>query len=257
MIAINHKAKRITFNVSENCFFKCKMCSFWKNKEPDEKIDLDTSEKIFNELKYIKGPDTRVSITGGEPLLIPNICDFIKLSHKHGFETNLNTNAWLINKNNITKIIDSGLTDITISLDGSTSELHDEIRGMPGSFDQIKNSIHLIKNKIRITITAVISKLNLHDILKLIKCVQAEENIAHIWIQSVSAPFNENNIINDLVSLNHKKVYWFEHPKFKHLWPDNKNLLKKVYSNLILNKKRKKFKNPKFYSPSKNAVYLF
>jgi len=146
------------------------MCSSWKTKE-NEILTLEDYTRLFAGLAKINGPDTLVQITGGEPLSHKYVYEIIRLGKENNLKIGLNTNGFLVDKKVAKKIVDSGLDILVFSLDGSNSEIHDKIRGVPGSFDRVIRGIKLVKayahsaNKdIAITINTVISALNLHDI---------------------------------------------------------------------------------------------
>ena len=241
----NPKVKRIVFNVSETCFFKCQMCSFWKNKKKDNVININIWKKVFKDLKQITNKNAVVSFTGGEPLASPIIFKVLSFSTKNGFITNLNTNGWLVNKKNIKRLYESGIKRITFSVDGSNSETHDKIRGVKGSFNKILTSVSSIKeyykkqkSDIIITFVCVVSNLNYENLVNLVKLVQKSKYNLRIWLQSLSSPFYENDIVNEKIEHGKKNVYWYKHPKYNHLWPNDKLKIVEFYSELISMKKQ-------------------
>lgn len=240
-VIVPSHVKRVVLNVSETCFFKCKMCSFWKNKNKDLVLDIEIWSDFFKHLEKIKCDDTEVTFTGGEPLTMSDIFKWISLSTKHGFITNLNTNGWLLNDKAIKRLYESKLTHITISLDGSCPKVHDKIRGVPGSFDRVMIGAKKIYDyftsrgkKITITITTVLSALNIHDIINLVELVNKKKYISGVWLQCVSAPFYEFDILKSQNS----NLKWNEIERFKHLWPSKKEQVMQVYSNLLFLKKK-------------------
>ena len=161
------KIKNISISVTDNCFFKCEMCSMWKNKSKTKLPSLKQYDLLFKDLQKIQTKSLFVSFTGGEPLIVPGIYELIKLANKYNFLTNLNTNGWLINNKIIKKLFDSGLDFIVFSVDGSTAKLHDKIRGVAGSYEKIFWAIKNLKNyykmnnkSIQVEISTVINALN-------------------------------------------------------------------------------------------------
>ena len=94
---MNKKIKDISISVTDNCFFKCKMCSMWKNNVKTKLPSLERYDLLFKDLQKIQSKSLFVSFTGGEPLMVPEIFDLIKLAKKYNYTTNINTNGWLIN----------------------------------------------------------------------------------------------------------------------------------------------------------------
>lgn len=101
-------------------------------------------------------------ITGGEPLFRKDIFQSLKRAKEKKFKVSLLTNGTLINNKNI-KEIKSSVDEIGVSLDGSSPQVNDQIRGV-GSFSQIIKAIKIIKsNRIPLTLYITLTKINLDD----------------------------------------------------------------------------------------------
>lgn len=110
-------------------------------------------------------------LTGGEPLARKDIFDVLKLAKAKKIKTSILTNGTLINRKNIKKI-KAFIDEIGISLDGSSPQINDQIRGT-GTFKKIIKGILITKeNKIPLTLYITLNNINLkdfEDILKLTK----------------------------------------------------------------------------------------
>jgi radical SAM protein with 4Fe4S-binding SPASM domain len=71
--------------------------------------------------------------------------------------------------------------------------------------------------------------LNIHDIINIVELVQEINYIDSIVFGAVTAPFANQ----DLKLIEENSEYWFEKKQYEHLWPKDKNKIKKVYSKLI------------------------
>ncbi len=68
----------------EHCNLKCKYCSHFSNIAEPEFYDIKQYENDLKQLKKItNGRLANILLLGGEPLLNPNICDFIRISRKY------------------------------------------------------------------------------------------------------------------------------------------------------------------------------
>lgn len=74
----------------------------------------------------------RITITGGEPFLHPDLIPFAAYIKQKGLRLNLNTNGLLLAKN-ADWLVALGIDDISVSIDG-TPAVHDKIRGTEGAF---------------------------------------------------------------------------------------------------------------------------
>jgi len=60
---------------------------------------------------------------------------------------------------------DSGIKIVSLSLDGSTKEVHDDFRGQEGAFDGVMKAAELFrKHDIKFIINSSFTKRNQHDI---------------------------------------------------------------------------------------------
>jgi AdoMet-dependent heme synthase len=249
--------KNVSIEINNTCFFKCRMCYFWKNeliKNDKNALNINQYKEFIQDLAKICGPDTVVSITGGEPLMSKNTIKVLNILGKNRFKTLLNTNGWLLSNEIINQLQKSDLTKIGISLDGSTAQIHDTIRGKPGSYKRIMIAINNLKtiyckNKknIEININTTISKLNLNDIENIIDLVDSNKNIDRIKFQAITSPFGID------FSKLPKNKYWFELNEYSDLWPTNKNNLNKVYDMI----KKKLLKSQKINASKKRLKLQF
>lgn len=150
--------------VSENCNAGCFMCNF-AHSTGKYNISEEQYEKLL-ELMNDKGSYDLIRFTGGEPLLHPNIFDFIKKAKVFGYKTSIITNGYLL-PIFAEKIASSGLDQIIVSIDGSVSEINDRLRGLKNGLERIKDGVNKIK------------KLN-SNILFRANTVASEQNIADL-----------------------------------------------------------------------------
>jgi MoaA/NifB/PqqE/SkfB family radical SAM enzyme len=75
-----------------------------------------------------------IVISGGEPLLSDCVFDVMDVLDGYGVQFVFITNGWLVNKRTVKRLLKYRYNWVQISIDGSTAETHDRIRGVPGSF---------------------------------------------------------------------------------------------------------------------------
>jgi MoaA/NifB/PqqE/SkfB family radical SAM enzyme len=150
-------------DITYQCNCRCQMCQRWKDTRRDE---LSRDEYKALSVALHKMGSHQISIAGGEPLLREDVFAIIESFARLGMSVNLCTNGLLLEEYH-DQICNSGATCVTVSLDGASAASHDEIRGMPGSYKQIKAGINRLLAHARRPILRVrmtISNRNAHEI---------------------------------------------------------------------------------------------
>ena len=147
----------VIWNLVRRCNLTCKHC-YSISADTDFPGELSTDEvyTVMDDLKEFHVPV--LILSGGEPLLRPDIFDISKRAKAMGFYTSLSTNGTLIDATNIGAIAEVGYDYVGISIDGMR-EVHDKFRRKEGSFEDAISGIrqcldHDIKVGMRFTLTS-------------------------------------------------------------------------------------------------------
>lgn len=146
----------VIWNLIRRCNLTCKHC-YSISADTDFPNELSTVQ-IFEVMEDLKQFGVPVLIlSGGEPLLHPDIFDIARRSKDMGFYTALSTNGTLIDENNIEQIAAMGFDYLGISIDG-IAETHDKFRRKEGAFEASIKGLRLchdrgIKVGLRFTMT--------------------------------------------------------------------------------------------------------
>jgi hypothetical protein len=189
-------------------------------------MSTDRIKKVISDLKDWLGPFT-LNIAGGEPFTRKDIFEIINYSAKKGIEVSITTNGHLINKEIANKILESGLKNLNISLDGITSKTHDYIRNKKGCFRKVIKAVNYLNQpnrKMCLVIATVFMGYNLKEIIPLVNWVE-KNNLNGIIFQPLYNNFGRNY-----------DPYWYKQNEF---WPKDVNEVKKVLDRLIKRKNGK------------------
>ena len=135
----------ITLFLTHSCNLRCKMCGQWGESGVTKRMPKDSLNKRLStdELKKVIDDVSafrpNITLYGGEPLLYPDCANLIKYIKSKNIHCVMITNGSMLSQF-AEKIIDAGLDELNISLDGDR-DLHDEIRGMPGLFEKITDGL--------------------------------------------------------------------------------------------------------------------
>ncbi len=161
----------VIWNLIRRCNLACKHC-YATSADIDFDGELST-EEVFAVMDDLKAFGVSVLIlSGGEPLLRPDIFEISQRAKDMGFYVGLSTNGTLIDASNIDAIERVGYDYVGVSLDGMR-ETHDRFRRKQGAFDESINGIRLcgetgIKVGLRFTLTQD-NAAELPDLLQLMR----------------------------------------------------------------------------------------
>ncbi len=170
--SIGPKTFHLQYHITDNCNLDCSHCyvGHRRKKELSTEQALKLIDRYADMLDFWKISDkkSKITFTGGEPLLRKDIFKLIKRCRQHGITSGLMTNGTTLSENIIEKLKDSGLKNIQLSLEG-LKDTNDLIRGA-GVFDSIRQAIKLLKkHRFKVIISTTIHKGNYRSLSRLIE----------------------------------------------------------------------------------------
>lgn len=161
------KLKVLFFEITKKCNAKCEHCGSRCDINEPNGISKEMFMSVLKDVKENIGTDCMLNITGGEPLMRKDLFEIMNYANKLGFSWGMVTNGTLINKETISNMKKSGMSTISISLDGM-EEIHESFRKLPkGSFNRIIKNIIALKNANfleHIQVTFIASKKNIYEL---------------------------------------------------------------------------------------------
>lgn len=187
--SFNYKPLHILAFLTYRCTSRCQCCNIWKKKDKDSRPEMNLHHWIKAIDKLADEQIQSVEIFGGDALLRKDVIfDFIKFCDLMGIKTYFPTNSNLIGANTAKRLVNNGLDEILFSLDG-TENIHDNIRGINGSYKKVIKAVHNVANMKngryypQIVINTTISSLNY-------KCMPAFiDDIAYLPIDRLDLGF--------------------------------------------------------------------
>lgn len=149
--------------ITYNCNLSCAHCNVYPTRDAGK--ELSTSQWVDFIRRLAEMKVFTLWISGGEPLLREDFFTLLDEIEKYHFHYGLNTNATLIDEN-ISKELSrfKRLNHIVVSLDGSTAEIHERLRGK-GSFDKTITGIrNLLLFHSHVSTYTTVNQYNYDDI---------------------------------------------------------------------------------------------
>ena len=137
--------------------------------------------------------------TGGDPLKRQDVYELIRYAAGKGVKVAVTPSATpLLTREAIFKMKEAGLVRLGISLDGSTPEIHDAFRGLPGAWARTIQAIEWANEAgIPIQVHTTISRHNAHDLDNL--CALFEKLAIVMWNVFFLVPVGRGQL-DDLLS---------------------------------------------------------
>jgi MoaA/NifB/PqqE/SkfB family radical SAM enzyme len=148
----------IGIELNNICNFRCKHC-LRDFSEDSRNLSLALIERVLREAKAYEA--SHVAFTGGEPTLHPQFKAILDTCDALGFTYHVCTNGSLLPRL-WRRLFEgrTGLTGISLSLDGATEATHDAIRE-PGSYRTVMQSISLCQVKgVPVTVQMIVNRKN-------------------------------------------------------------------------------------------------
>lgn len=128
--------------LTDNCNLRCISCSCWRDHTWNE-LTREEWYGILDQLWTLGF--VKLNFTGGEALIRRDAADVIAHARDLGFrDLHLNTNGLLLDRRRLAEVIRAGIRSFNISVDGSSAERHDGIRGRSGSFESATEALRLV-----------------------------------------------------------------------------------------------------------------
>jgi heme b synthase len=124
----------VAWELTRGCNLSCVHCRALSGEGPYPG-ELTTEEclRLLDDIASFSTPV--VILTGGEPLLRPDVYQIADYGTGKGLRMVLATNGTLLTEDKAKRLLAAGIRRISISLDGADAESHDQFRGVNGSFE--------------------------------------------------------------------------------------------------------------------------
>ncbi len=171
-----HKLNYLFWEATLACNLACRHCGSSCTPKQSRKDELTTQEVIDTFRTIAEDFDAKkimVAITGGEPLLRDDLFEITKEMRVLGFPWGMVTNGLLVKSKTPAKCLETGMTSVTISLDGM-KKTHEWLRGR-NSFEPAKKATRLFRKAggtHLVQITSTIHSRNLEDLPEMYKLVK-------------------------------------------------------------------------------------
>lgn len=173
--------------LTDRCNFKCPYC---RGLRDDLKGDIafEDAKKVV-EIWLSEGLKN-VRFSGGEPTLWKGLDELVRMCKEGGVEYIAVSSNGSASKEKYQTLIDAGVNDFSISLDGGCCSIGDKMAGdIPGMWDKVVESIRFLSEQVYVSVGMVFTEDNVND------CVESVLYADSLGVSDIrvipSAQFNE------------------------------------------------------------------
>ncbi len=161
------KTKRVKVVTGLKCNIQCVFCYYRDSlNAPNRSYD-----EVVKDIDYaLKKGVEEIDFSGGEPTIHPKLPELITKAKQLGIKRVciISNGLRLADRQYIKTLKDAGLDEILFSIHGPSTEIHDEITTIRGSFNRILSGIeNALIEGIMIRTNTVVNKLNVRSLINL------------------------------------------------------------------------------------------
>ena len=196
----------VIWEMTQACDLKCMHCR--ASAQPNRHaLELSTSE-AFNLVDQVATMRVRMFVlTGGDPLKRPDLQAIVQHARHRSVKTSLTPSATpMLTREAVFELKESGLMRMALSLDGSTPQLHDGFRGVPGSWKRTLDAIEWSREaKLPVQMNTTVTCHNLHDLDNLVELLKSLKIV--LWSVFFLVPTGRGQVSDLLSPEEHEAVF--------------------------------------------------
>jgi len=165
----------VAWETTAACNLKCGYCRACASAAPEkDELATDEAQSFIDSITPLQ---PMLILSGGEPLLRPDIFQLARYAKARGLRVSLATNGTLLTPKIADEIAASGIGRVSISLDGATAEMHDKNRGF-GSFEAATKGLEYLRGKVDFQINFTITNRNESEIFDVLRLAETAGAVA-------------------------------------------------------------------------------
>lgn len=184
MQTTQHNTLRMVFwETTSACNLKCRHCrASATDGRPQDELTLEQGRNLLRAIADFAKPV--IVLSGGEPLVRPDIYDIALCGTRLGLRMVLATNGTMLDADAAKSIKYSGIQRVSVSIDAADAACHDAFRGVPGAFNSAFAGIeHLKSLDMPFQINTSVTRANIDQLPQILETAISHEACAlHLFM---------------------------------------------------------------------------
>lgn len=189
----------VIWEATQACPLACRHCRAEARPDRDP-LELTTAEAcdLMAGVASFGSPSPLFIITGGDPFQRPDLFDLVQYGSRIGLPVAVSPSGTpTLTPENLERLHIAGARAISLSLDGSTAEIHDRFRGVPGVYDWTLDAWRAARAMgLKVQVNTTVTGHNLTDLPNIVRIVH--ELGAMTWSSFLLVPTGRGRALSRL-----------------------------------------------------------
>lgn len=171
---LNDRPFMIIWETTHACDLACRHCRAEAIAEHDPlTLNFEHAKQLLEQVESFGRPRPIFIFTGGDPFKRDDLFDLLAYGKELGLAMAVSPSGTpLLNETNLRKIKEHGGKAISLSIDGSTPERHDDFRQVPGSFELTTRGWQMARKiGLKLQLNTTVTRYNLDDLPNIFRLV--------------------------------------------------------------------------------------
>jgi radical SAM protein len=227
----------VAWEITRACALACVHCRAEAQPQRDPR-ELTTEEgfRLIDQLVEVGGPI--LVITGGDPLMRPDLVDFVRYAAGRGLRVALSPTATaLATRERLQEARDAGVARVQISLDGSRPDIQDVFRGREGSFQRTVEILETVRDVgLSLQVGTTVSRYNLDDLDRIADVVAHYGAV--MWSLFFLVPTGRGKVEDMISAEEHERVFNWMYDLSKSAPFDVRTTAAQHYRRVVIQRRR-------------------
>ena len=214
----NERPFMIIWETTQACDLACRHCRAEAHPDPDPRsLNFEQAKLLLGQARSFGNPSPIFIFTGGDPFKRDDIFDLVNYATEIGLAAAVSPSGTpLLNRENLLKLKEAGTKAISLSIDASTAERHDDFRQVPGSYDLTVRGWQTAREiGLKLQVNTTVTRYNLTDLPHLFKLVQ--ELGAMTWSLFLLVPTGRGLQTDEITPAEYEAVMHFLYDASKYI----------------------------------------
>ena len=171
---LNDRPFMIIWETTHACDLACRHCRAEAIPEHDPlSLSFEEAKQLLDQVEAFGKPRPIFIFTGGDPFKREDLFDLLAYGNELGLAMAVSPSGTpLLNEANLRRVKENGAKAISLSIDGSTPERHDDFRQVAGSFALTSRGWQIAREiGLKLQLNTTVTRYNLDDLPEIFRLV--------------------------------------------------------------------------------------